>query len=198
MLMEYPELANSLYLALADDPFYIQLEQQIDQSGLDARTGMLRYYDCSIRVAEQTGILTLPNDSSHWGAALWSVPESEPKTLSFNKADYLAQHMGAQAYNHYQAVCDSMTQLTEPHIDASSWYLSIIGITTKEQGKGLGRQLIEPVLAQADDAGVATYLETFVPRNISFYQRYGYSTTAVLHEPVMATDYHLLVRPPGG
>ena len=198
MPMEYPELAESLYLALADDPFYIQLEQQIARSGLDARLGMLRYYDCSICVAEQTGLLTLPDDSSHWGAALWSVPDPDSGALSFDKANYLSRYMGAEAYQHYQAVCDSMTELTQPHIDDTYWYLSIIGITTAEQGKGLGRRLIEPVLAQADNAGVATYLETFVPRNISFYQRYGYTTTAILHEPVMNAEYHLLVRPAGG
>lgn len=196
--MVYPELAESLYLALADDPFYIQLEQQIVDSGLDGRLGMLGYYDCSIRVAEETGILTLPNQPANWGAALWSVPSTDSAQLTFNKSDYMSNSLGSQAYQHYQAVCHSMASLSAPHISDSYWYLSIIGITTTMQGKGLGQQLIEPVLQQADDAGVCTYLETFVPRNISFYQRYGYTRVAELNESVMGASYHLLVRPPGG
>ena len=196
--MVYPELAESLYLALADDPFYIQLEQVISRSDRDGREGMLHYYDYSVRIADESGLLTLPHDSSYWGAALWSLPASEKTTLSQTKEEYYSNHLGHEAYQHYQQVCDSMTRLTTPFINATDWYLSIIGITTTMQGKGLGQQLIEPVLQQADKAGVDTYLETFVPRNIRFYQRYGYRTAAILHEPVMAADYHLLIRPVGG
>src|SRR5258707_9810348 len=33
------------------------------------------------------------------------------------------------------------------------WYLSIIGVTPSAQGQGIGKRLIEPTLAEADDAG---------------------------------------------
>lgn len=208
-------VSNALYLALADDAFYIQLEEKIIASGRDGREGMLRYYDYSIRAAEATGKLVLPADQGDWGAALWSLPpqstdnestsavfeNTKAQSSSINlhdKATYFVEHLGELAYEHYQAVCDSMAKLTEPHIKYSDWYLSIIGIAPEYQSRGLGKQLLSPVLDEADDAGVSTYLETFVPRNMRFYERYGFKIITELYEPVLDTHYHLLRRPVGG
>ena len=47
--------------------------------------------------------------------------------------------------------------------------LSIIGILPEFQGQGFGGGLVGPVLNRADQSGVPTYLETFTPRNITFY-----------------------------
>jgi hypothetical protein len=43
----------------------------------------------------------------------------------------------------------------------SAWYLFIVGVTPSTHGQGIGWRLIEPVLADADDAGVNCCLETF-------------------------------------
>ncbi len=194
----YPQIAESLYWALADDPFYNQLEQQISASGRDGHTGMLHYYDFSMRLAQASGGLTLPQPVAGWGAAIWSLPHAEATALQDDKPAYFIEHLGQRAYQHYRDVCDSMDRLSSPHVQSSYWYLSILGVTPARQGQGLGRQLLEPILEQADASQVATFLETFVPRNISFYERYGYRTAAILHEPVLKTDYHLLVREPAG
>ena len=208
-------VSNALYLALADDAFYIQLEKQIIASGRDGREGMLRYYDYSIQAAKASGKLVLPHDQGDWGAALWSLPpqstdkEGKPEVITkteihsgainqLNKADYFVEHLGQSAYEHYQAVCDSMARLTEPYITDSDWYLSIIGIAPEYQSQGLGKQLLTPVLEEADEVGVSTYLETFVPRNIRFYERYGFKIISKLFEPELGTHYHLLRRPVGG
>ena len=191
----------SLYLALADDAFYIQLEQQIIASGREGRQGMLHYYDYSIQTAQATGRLTVPHDGADWGAALWSLPlephENQPLTAQ-QKAAYFTEHLGRPAYEHYQAVCESMAKLTKPFIDKTDWYLSIIAIAPEYQSRGLGKELMKPVLREADEAGVGTYLETFVPRNIRFYERLGYAVIRELYEPVLATHYHLLRRSAGG
>jgi ribosomal protein S18 acetylase RimI-like enzyme len=91
-----------------------------------------------------------------------------------------------------------MAKLTEPLIDKTDWYLSIIAIAPEYQSRGLGKELMMPVLREADEAGVSTYLETFVPRNIRFYERLGYAVIRELYEPVLATHYHLLRRSAGG
>ena len=190
----HTEIAESLYLALADDPFYIQLEQKIANAGLNSRAGMLSYYDYSINKAINSGLLIKPESGETWGASLWSIPNKEG-TQKTDSALF-EQMVGPDAYNHYHLVCDSMSTLSQPYISTEDWYLSIVGITPEMQSKRLGKQLINPVLADADRLGVTTYLETFVPRNISFYQRYGFESVANIKEPVMQSSYQVLVRRP--
>jgi len=43
------------------------------------------------------------------------------------------------------------------------------------RGKGDGRRVVEPILELADRDGVPTYLESSNPRNLSFYDRLGFS-----------------------
>ena len=208
-------ICNALYRALADDAFYIQLEEKITASGRDGREGMLHYYDYSIQTAKATGRLVLPHDQGDWGAALWSLPsqatdkQSKPEVITNteaysdavnqnNKTAYFVEHLGQSAYEHYQAVCDSMAKLTKPFITDKDWYLSIIGIAPEYQSQGLGKQLLSPVLSESDKVGVSTYLETFVPRNKRFYERYGFKTITKLFEPELGTHYHILRRPVGG
>jgi N-acetylglutamate synthase-like GNAT family acetyltransferase len=77
-----------------------------------------------------------------------------------------------------------------------AWYLSIVGVTPWAQGQGIGKRLIEPTLADADDAGVDCYLETFDRRNPRFYQRLGFSAVGSYAEPVTGATYTIMVRRP--
>jgi GNAT superfamily N-acetyltransferase len=54
------------------------------------------------------------------------------------------------------------------------WYLQILGVHPDAQRRGIGLQLLQPTLAQADSTGVACYLETAQPRNSHYYQRVGF------------------------
>jgi GNAT superfamily N-acetyltransferase len=80
-------------------------------------------------------------------------------------------------------------------IDEAAWYLSIVAVNPDVQGQGLGRQLLEPTITEADHAGVTCYLETFSQRNLSFYQRLGFSAAARFTEPTTAAQYTVMVRP---
>ena len=87
-----------------------------------------------------------------------------------------------------------MAFLTEPLINGNEWYLSILGIHPEQQNKGLGQKLLTPVLEEADKQGLDTFLETFTPRNMSFYERLGYQSEKVFSEQVTASDYAVMVR----
>jgi GNAT superfamily N-acetyltransferase len=81
-------------------------------------------------------------------------------------------------------------------VDDAAWYLSIVGFDPAAHGKGLGRKLLEPTIAEADRAGVTCYLETFSQRNLSFYQRLGFTTAARFTEPTTGAEYTVMVRHP--
>jgi ribosomal protein S18 acetylase RimI-like enzyme len=59
---------------------------------------------------------------------------------------------------------------TEPH-----WYLPLIAVDPARQGQGLGDALMTHALARCDADGLPAYLESSNPRNLSFYERHGFT-----------------------
>ncbi len=68
----------------------------------------------------------------------------------------------------------------EPH-----WHLNMIATHPDWQRRGLGAALIQTVFAIADEAGLACYLETETPENVSYYRHHGFD---VRTEWDLATD----------
>ncbi len=61
----------------------------------------------------------------------------------------------------------------EPH-----WYLLVVGVEPRHQSTGVGRTLLEPVLARADEHGAPCYLETPTRPNVRFYESLGFAVRA--------------------
>jgi ribosomal protein S18 acetylase RimI-like enzyme len=102
-------------------------------------------------------------------AALWLPPGVEPdeaemgaimeKTLRPEIAEDIGVVMKGMAEHHP----------LEPH-----WYLPVIAADPNWIGQGLGAVLMKHALRRCDEEGVAAYLESSNPRNISFYERHGF------------------------
>jgi RimJ/RimL family protein N-acetyltransferase len=54
------------------------------------------------------------------------------------------------------------------------YYLPLIGVDPKWQGKGIGTAVLQPVLELCDREGVPAYLEATSPRNRTCYERAGF------------------------
>lgn len=69
------------------------------------------------------------------------------------------------------------------------WYVHMMAVAPHTQGKGVGRQLLDGVLAATVVAtpGVPAVLTTHLERNLEFYARAGFST-----------EFERRVDPPGG
>ena len=57
----------------------------------------------------------------------------------------------------------------EPH-----WYLGTLGVEPRQQGRGIGRALLDDWLADVDREPSCAYLETDRPENVAFYERAGF------------------------
>ena len=186
--------AHALYYALQEDAFYITMEKSVTQG--DPREAMMRYMDYSIREGESYGEIVIPDGD--YGVSVWSLPVSDAvQAEKFErKKAFLEEYMGEASAKTYADICDSMDSFTAPLVPSDAWYLSILGILPARQGKGLGPGLLQGMLDRADQAGVSTFLETFTPRNMSFYERLGYESRGRFNEPVTGSDYWVMVRPP--
>lgn len=180
-----------MYEALKGDPFYVALEQ----SAKGDREAMVAYYLFSIAEARRYGrVCVLPEGLI--GISVWSVPLNSKLTQekSIQKSEFIKSTMGETAFTRYSNICASMARATKSVTDHGDWYLSIAGVRPEHQGKGFGKQMIEPVLREADRLGVASYLETFTEKSMPFYERLGYRQVASFEEPTSAARYWLMRR----
>ncbi len=196
----YRPYAELLYLALKDDPFYAAMEQSVDTPEPSAaREAMFAYLDYSMVEAEMHDTLHMPSEHKY-GVSVWSKPLSDKAaaTKRDHKYKFLSQYMGERSLATYKEIVGFMAAQASPLVDDSAWYLSIVGVLPEFQGRGLGVGLLASVLAEADEQGLPTYLETFTPRNESFYERLGYEVAERIGEPSIPASYALMIRPAGG
>ncbi len=193
--IKYPIFADALYAALTDDPFYITMEKSVEDKN-QGPVKMREYLDYSMREALQYGELYFPT-THQYGVSIWSkpIPEKVAAAKNQEKREFLQNHMGPKCLEVYDDIVGFMSKASEPFVSSDAWYLSIVGILPAHQGRGLGPELVSAILNKADELGVSSYLETFTPRNKSFYQRLGFVEAACLFEPTVEANYWLMVRP---
>ena len=188
-------IAHALYEALTQDPFYITLEQRVSIDPATAKKAMLKYMDYSMKEALAHGKLSRTKDLEK-GACLWSKPVEKALGLQIANAkkQFLLDHLGRESLDTYCQIVDFMSEESRIVVSDNFWYLSILGIAPDHQGKGLGLDLVLPVLKFTDEIGAANYLETFTPKNFGFYKRLGFHEAKTVHEPVTGSNYTIMVR----
>ena len=188
-LYRHPHYAEALRQALFEDPFYICIES------VAGRQALLKYLDYSIVEGQRYGESFIPQDDAY-GVSVWSKPLPAAVALEQKKqkTDFLRMQLGDNYLSLYEEITEFMSTQSEPLIDQSAWYLSIIGVLPHFQNKGLGKDLVRQVLDRIDVLQVPSYLETFTPRNESFYQRLGYQVVERPFEPTLQATYAIMLR----
>ena len=65
-------------------------------------------------------------------------------------------------------------ELEQFYPSESCWYLPLIGVDPAYMGQGIGHDLMAATLPTIDASGKLAYLECSSPRNVAFYQRFGF------------------------
>jgi GNAT superfamily N-acetyltransferase len=63
------------------------------------------------------------------------------------------------------------------------WFLDLVGVAPGAQGHGLGRALVRHGLARARAGGCPAFLETGTPRNVPFYESFGFRVVGEQQAP---------------
>jgi len=143
----------------------------------------------AVYVSERAGILA--------GVAAWMPPE--PQTTS-RAAQWHSRLASARVRLLFPRAAPQVSAgfdiLGDQHPSDPHWYLAFVGIEPGEQGRGLGRQLLEPVLEQADRASHLCYLETPFPDTRHFYRKLHFNETAELRPVAGAPPIWTMTRQP--
>ena len=108
-------------------------------------------------------------DEGFGGACMWFPPGTEVNEEGLRQlaiATIAPERLGQMG--------EIFQQMEEYHVDEEVWYLPMIGVDARFQGRGIGALLMNSVLAKTDEMGIPTYLESSNPANIPFYKRLGY------------------------
>ncbi|MGI5940274.1 MAG: GNAT family N-acetyltransferase [Thermoleophilia bacterium] len=187
----------SLVDCLRHDPFYAAITVDFAGDERARREVLGHYFDYSMSEARRLGKCVVASDVSH-GAALWLWPaQTDVVPVVQAKTTFLEGVLGPRGMEHYRRLIEFMEPRAEAVVDASAWYLSIVGVLPQVQGRGIGSRLLQPTLLEADRAGVPIYLETFSPRSLRFYERLGFKSLASHVEPGSGGEYVIMQRAPG-
>ena len=180
--------------ALIADPFYAAISVDFEGDAVARRAVLTDYFHYSLREGYEIGMVTL---ESH-GAAIWTLPQSIEAAHSAAKAKHetFTTLLGPRGLANYRAIIDFMEPTAHTVVPEESWYLSILGVSPSQQGRGLGRALLAPTLNQADAAHVPCFLETYNAASLRFYNRLGFKAVADHLEPTTQARYWIMVREP--
>jgi len=130
------------------------------------------------------------------GAAMWMLPGGDDRLgfwalqkLRFN-AVFRASRGAIGRIEHAVAAMEAA------HPEFPHAYLFTIGVRPHAQGKGIGRNLIAPVLAACDRLGLPAYLENSNPANRGFYGGSGFERVGMIEAEPSAPLLEAMLRQP--
>jgi ribosomal protein S18 acetylase RimI-like enzyme len=118
------------------------------------------------------------------GCAIWKRPSEHAlgfvEELSLLPA--FARVMGWRALPRFSRLLECAQRLHERLAPLPHYYLFMLGVDPAAQRRGIGSQLLEPVLARCDAEQKVSYLETARGENVPFYARHGFQVAHVLDQ----------------
>lgn len=137
-----------------------------------------------------------PSGGGVVGAALWQPPGA-PQGLPLGAMlRMLLIAPGAFGLTRVVRALRAGMAVDAAHPATPHYYLAFLGVDPAWQGKGLGGELLAPVLARADGEGVECYLENSSPSNTAFYQRAGFEVVAEVKLPGGGPTVQCMTRKP--
>ena len=83
--------------------------------------------------------------------------------------------LGISAYRRKRSLGRLLSSLDAPQ---PCWYLNAIGVEPSQQGTGLGTALLDFMLRRVDEDALPSFLDTSLPDNLGYYERFGFRVTA--------------------
>jgi ribosomal protein S18 acetylase RimI-like enzyme len=131
------------------------------------------------------------------GVSVWMPPGVESGADEAARSGFrdLPALMGTEAFERFGRVLDYLS--AAPVAPGPTWYLMIIGVRPELRGRGLGHELLAPILARADRERVPIHLDTARPQAKAFYEKLGFRIARDSVDPGSGVRFWSYVRDPG-
>jgi GNAT superfamily N-acetyltransferase len=183
-------LANakkSIVLSFSSDP----MMRWMVPSQSDYETTMPEVFEAFVcRAAEHETVYVAKEGSA---VAVWLPPEVEADSDRMTVA--LRKVVVPQLYDDIGAMFGEMGSF---HSKATPcWYLPLIGVAPSMAGQGLGSALMKKALSRGDALGLPFYLDSSNPKNVPFYNRFGFEVMGEIQHGSSPIVYPMFRKPRG-
>lgn len=170
----FPDAARVLADAFLDDPMVLWTLGG-DFSDREAlRERMTSFFTEINRGSVAEGMMWGTEDGK--GIAVWLTPET---TEAYEAEDLEMRPRLAPLSDDGGARYAVFWDWIAAHIpEEPTWFLDQIAVEAEYRGKGIGAALIEHGIAMAERAGQQCFLETGNPRNVAYYERFGFEVVS--------------------
>jgi GNAT superfamily N-acetyltransferase len=127
------------------------------------------------------------------GVALWGPADVEffDETLVSALIGLVVASEGDRA----RLALEGLRSIGEHHPEQTHVYLHALGVVPAARSQGLGAALLDHVLAVCTAEGLPAYLESSNARNVSLYERHGFTVTAEVALPEAGPVVRPMWRP---
>ncbi len=186
---DLPEVVNALARAFDDDPLINWMAAQDEHRQKRVHDAM----DMTQRMVFGHG-QCYTTDGIH-GAALWAPPGKWSLGL-FQQLMLLPSLIRVTGWKRLGVVNAGVAGIERKHPHNPHYYLFVLGTDTVHQGKGVGSQLLRPVLERCDREHIPAYLESSKEKNVPFYEHNGFKVTERFEVPNGGPPIWLMWREP--
>ena len=166
--------------AFHDDAMFCAVQPDPDRR----RRVLPWFFAAAARLGLREGELHMLDEDA--GAAIWLPPGNGRMRAGPIVRSGLAQvpfRFGPSAFRRFARITGNFDSVREEVVHQPYWHLFTLGVEPGHQRRGLGGELIAPVLARADDVGQPCYLETSEEHNVPFYERHGFAVAGGRRDP---------------
>jgi GNAT superfamily N-acetyltransferase len=93
---------------------------------------------------------------------------------------------------------DFIKGLRQRLVPIPHWYLAVLGVDPKFQGKGYASRLLKPMLKKLDAQKLPCYLETSIEEYVPLYRHFGFKVVHEAELPGSGSPMWALLRAVGG
>ena len=186
-------IADVAMAAFLDDPFFTFLSPSERQR----RRGLRIFFGSFVRyLGPGRAVWVARHDGAIVGISAWAEPEKYPAPFR----DQILQSLQAfrALFVRPKALIDGLRYIMaidHEHPKEPVWYLALLAVIPDHQRKGMGKELMAPVLEICDREGYDVYLETQKEDNLAYYRRVGCDVVNVLHPVKNGPPLWTLRRP---
>jgi ribosomal protein S18 acetylase RimI-like enzyme len=129
------------------------------------------------------------------GAVLSAIPPQTGEAAG-EEPDFsgLVEVAGEEALMKLGAVGAYMETLHQREMPEPHWYVQYLGVDPKFQGNGLGSETLDAFLRKANNEKMPVYLWTVEPRNVGYYEKFGFKVRTHGTEPTSGIEFWTMER----